>query len=43
MASLDDGEREALTDMMERVKGQLLSMGARRQEARAETRPGAPA
>jgi MarR family transcriptional regulator, transcriptional regulator for hemolysin len=39
MASLDEGEREALTDMMERVKGQLIGMGARRAEARAEARP----
>ena len=39
MASLDEGEREALTDMMERVKGQLIGMGARRPEARAEARP----
>jgi DNA-binding MarR family transcriptional regulator len=33
MASLDDGEREALTDMMERVKVQLQSMGPRQREA----------
>lgn len=29
MASLEEGEREALTDMMERVKRQLQSMGPR--------------
>ena len=39
MASLDDGEREALGDMMERVKAQLIGMGARRPDARAEARP----
>ena len=41
MASLDDGEREALTDMMERVKAQLLGMGARRPDAGAADRPAA--
>ncbi|TCZ63191.1 MarR family winged helix-turn-helix transcriptional regulator [Roseicella aquatilis] len=30
LASLDEGEREALTEMMERVKAQLLGLGARR-------------
>jgi DNA-binding MarR family transcriptional regulator len=40
MASLDEAEREALTDMMERVKAQLIGMGARRAEPRAESRPG---
>jgi MarR family transcriptional regulator, transcriptional regulator for hemolysin len=40
MASLDEAEREALTDMMERVKAQLLGMGARRPGAEAEARPG---
>jgi DNA-binding MarR family transcriptional regulator len=39
MASLEEGEREALTDMMERVKAQLLGMGARRPAAAAEMRP----
>jgi MarR family transcriptional regulator for hemolysin len=41
MASLDEGEREALGDMMERVKAQLIGMGARRPDARAEARPAA--
>lgn len=39
MASLDAEEREALTEMMERVKAQLLALGAR--GAKAE-RPAAP-
>ncbi|WP_431268307.1 MarR family winged helix-turn-helix transcriptional regulator [Dankookia sp. P2] len=43
MASLDEGEREALTDMMERVKAQLIGMGARRPGVAAEDRPGAAA
>lgn len=43
MASLDEGEREALTDMMERVKAQLLGLGARRPGVAAEDRPGASA
>ncbi|TDH60693.1 MarR family transcriptional regulator [Dankookia rubra] len=41
LASLDEGEREALSDLMERVKAQLIGMGARRPEGRAEARPGA--
>lgn len=40
LASLDAEEREALTEMMERVKAQLLSLGAR--PSRAE-RPAQPA
>ncbi|MEN0074485.1 MAG: MarR family transcriptional regulator [Paracraurococcus sp.] len=41
MACLDEGEREALTGMMERVKGQLLGLGARRAAAPAAERPAA--
>lgn len=40
MAGLEEGEREALTDMMERVKATLLGLGARRPLAEAESRPG---
>lgn len=39
MASLDDGEREALTDMMERVKTQLLSMGPRAAAVESTAQP----
>jgi len=39
MASLDDEEREALTEMMERVKTQLQSMGPRAAKAGRETAP----
>ncbi|RAI59395.1 MarR family transcriptional regulator [Roseicella frigidaeris] len=41
MACLDEGEREALTGMMERVKAQLLDLGARRAAAPAAERPAA--
>ncbi|MCB4823681.1 MarR family winged helix-turn-helix transcriptional regulator [Roseicella aerolata] len=41
MATLDDGERESLTDMMERVKVQLLGMGARRAEVEPARLPAA--
>ena len=39
MASLDHDEREALTDMMERVKAQLLSMGPRAAAAERTAQP----
>ena len=43
MVSLEECEREALTDMMERVKATLLGLGARRAEAREAPRPEATA